>query len=261
MCKALKVSRASYYKETKRKNPVDPESHLVEKLFIENKRSYGTRRLKKACKAVGVIISRRRIRRIMLSLGINSVYTVKKYKPCKSSVNEEKAVNIVEQEFDNRKRCEVLVSDLTYVCVGGKWHYICTIIDLYNREIIGYSCGPHKAAQLVLEAFASISRTLKEVGIFHTDRGSEFKNKSIDVLLETFGITRSLSHKGTPYDNAVAEATYKTIKTEFVSQEHFETIEQLRLSFGAYVWWFNNKRLHSSLNYLTPVQYHQQLSL
>ena len=107
MCKALKVSRASYYKETKRKNPVDPESHLVEKLFIENKRSYGTRRLKKACKALGVIISRRRIRRIMLSLGINSVYTVKKYKPCKSSVNEEKAVNIVDQEFDNRKRCEV----------------------------------------------------------------------------------------------------------------------------------------------------------
>ena len=113
----------------------------------------------------------------------------------------------------------------------------------------------------MLEAFASISRTLQEVGIFHTDRGSEFKNKSIDVLLETFGITRSLSHKGTPYDNAVAEATYKTIKTEFVSQEHFETIEQLRLSFGAYVWWFNNKRLHSSLNYATPVQYHQQLSL
>ena len=109
MCKILKVSRASYYKDTKNKNIVDSESHLVEKLFIENKRSYGTRRLKKACKAVGVVILRRRIRRIMVNLGINSVYTVKKYKPCKSSVNEEKEANIVDQEFDNRKRCEVLV--------------------------------------------------------------------------------------------------------------------------------------------------------
>jgi transposase InsO family protein len=260
MCQLLNISRASYYKKTKKKNPVDPETHLIEKLFIENKRSYGTRRLKKACNAVGVIISRRRIRRIMRYLGINSVYTVKKFKPHKSTVNEEKVANVVDQEFDNRTRCEVLVSDLTYVRVGDKWHYICTIIDLYNREIIGYSCGPHKTAQLVLEAFASIPRRLQEVGIFHTDRGSEFKNTSIDALLKTFDITRSLSHKGTPYDNAVAEATYKTIKTEFVSQEHFETLEHLKSSFGAYVWWFNNKRLHSSLNYVPPVQYHQQLS-
>ncbi len=167
----------------------------------------------------------------------------------------------MDQAFDNRKRCEVLVSDLTYVRVGDKWHYICTIIDFYNREIIGYSCGPHKTAQLVLEAFASIPRGLHEVGIFHTDRGSESKNKSLDALLETFEITRSLSHKGTPYDNAVAEATYKTIKTEFVSKEQFETIEQLRASFGAYVWWYNNKRLHSRLGYVSPIQYHQQLSL
>lgn len=197
----------------------------------------------------------------MSLLAITSVYTVKKFKPYKSSINEDKIVNIVARKFDNRKRCQVLVSDLTYVRVGNKWNYICTIIDLYSREIIGYSCGPHKTAQLVLHAFASIPRGLQEVGIFHTNRGSEFKNKSIDVLLETFEITRSLSRKGNPYDNAVAEATYKSIKIEFVSQEQFDTLEQLKASFGAFVWWFNNKRLHSSLDYVSSIQYHQQLSL
>lgn len=87
-----------------------------------------------------------------------------------------------------------------------------------RRCICQVKSGPHKTAQLVFDAFASIPRRLQEVGIFHTDRGSEIKKKSIDTLLETFDITRSLSHKGTPYDNAVAETTYKTVKTEFVSQ-------------------------------------------
>ncbi len=96
-----------------------------------------------------------------------------------------------------------------------------------------------------MEAFAKIPRDLTSVGIFHTDRGSEFKNQAIDKLLEVMDVKRSLSHKGTPYDNAVAEATYKTIKTEFV----------------AFVWWYNNVRLHSSLNYQSPVEYHQQMSL
>lgn len=261
MCKVLKVSRAGYYKEAKSREHVDPETDLVLKLFNENRKSYGTRRLKLSCARLGVTISRRRIRRIMRNLGINSTYTVAKFKVHKTKVNEEKVSNVVDRVFDDRDRCEVLVSDLTYVRVGGRWNYICTIIDLYNREIIGYSCGEHKTAQLVMEAFAKIPRDLTKVGIFHTDRGSEFKNQAIDELLEAMDVKRSLSHKGTPYDNAVAEATYKTIKTEFVKQENFDTLQQLKDSFGAYVWWFNNVRLHSSLNYLSPVQYHQQMTL
>lgn len=112
-----------------------------------------------------------------------------------------------------------------------------------------------------MEAFAKISNNLNEVSIFHTDRVSEFKNKSIDKLFETFTVTRSLSHIGVPYYNAVAEATYKTIKTEFVRQEQFDTLEQLKDSFGAYVWWYNNERLHSSLNCKALTQHHQRVSL
>lgn len=261
MCKVLKISRAGYYKESKRRQQADPESKIILKIFNENRKCYGTRRLKKECDKLGIVISRRRIARIMRNLGINSTYTVAKFKVHKTNVNEEKVSNVVNREFDDRARLEVLVSDLTYVRVGGKWHYICTIIDLYNREIIGYSCGEHKTAQLVMEAFAKIPRDLRGVGIFHSDRGSEFKNQAIDQLLEAVDVKRSLSHKGTPYDNAVAESTYKTIKTEFVKQETFETLQHLKESFGAFVWWYNNVRIHSSLNYLSPIEYHQQMSL
>ncbi|MCP3033608.1 IS3 family transposase, partial [Halobacillus sp. A1] len=150
---------------------------------------------------------------------------------------------------------KVVVSDLTYVRVHTKWHYICTILDLYNREIIGYSSGPQKDAALVQKAFASIDGNLDELALFHTDRGSEFKNQAIEDLLQTFQINRSLSMKGCPYDNAVAEATYKVIKTEFVYGETFKSQEQLDLALFDYVHWYNYIRIHGTLNYLSPIEF------
>ena len=91
--------------------------------------------------------------------------------------------------------------------------------------------------------------------IFHTDRGREFDNRLIDNFLEEHSVIRSLSRKGTPYDNAVSESTFKIVKTEFVKGKTFRDIEQLRLEYGDYVHWFNNCRIHSSLNYMTPVEY------
>lgn len=94
-----------------------------------------------------------------------------------------------------------------------------------------------------------------KIQIFHTDRGNEFKNKTLDETLKTFHIKRSLSMKGCPYDNAVAEATFKINKTEFVKGQAYETLEQLQLELADYVNWFNNHRIHSSLGYLTPKEY------
>lgn len=99
------------------------------------------------------------------------------------------------------------------------------ILDLYNREIIGYAAGKNKTAEMVYKAFRKIRGDLKNINIFHTDRGNEFKNKIIDELLKTFKIKRSLSKKGCPYDNAVAEAIYKIIKTEFAFNRIFESFE------------------------------------
>ena len=117
-----------------------------------------------------------------------------------------------------------------------------------------------KANETILEkyeqkAINSIKYDLKKISIFHTDRGSEFKNKLIEDILIKFDITRSLSNKGTPYDNAVAEATYKIFKTEFCFNRKFNSFEHLELELFDYVNWFNNFRIHGSLDYLTPMQY------
>jgi transposase InsO family protein len=122
---------------------------------------------------------------------------------------------------------EVVISDLTYVNVKDKWNYICILLDLYNREIIGYAAGKNKDATLVYKAFTKVNRPLEDIKILHTDRGNEFKNNVIDSLLTTFDIKQSLSKKGCPYDNAVAKAAFKVIKTEFVFNKIFENFEQL----------------------------------
>jgi transposase InsO family protein len=262
MCKLLEVSRSNYYYEINRIEHEDETSddEAVIKAFDDSKGNYGARKLKIELAKTGMILSRRKIRQIMIKNALVSTYTVLQYKPKKSTSNEQKIENILSRDFDNRNLHEVVVSDLTYVNVSGMWHYICILIDLFNREIIGHSCGPHKDAELVKQAFYKTNIPLNQIRIFHTDRGKEFDNLVIEEILETFHITRSLSRPGNPYDNAVAETTYKTFKTEFC-KKRFESLEQLETELFDYVHWYNTKRIHGSLGYLSPVEYRKQMSI
>ena len=124
--------------------------------------------------------------------GLVSNYTIKQFKVHKSTCNEEKIANEVNRKFNDREYLEVVISDLTYVRVKDRWCYVCILIDLFNREIIGYSAGTKKNAGLVYDAFLSSCVNLSKIRIFHTDRGCKFKNKIIDELISIFGIRRSL---------------------------------------------------------------------
>ncbi len=257
MCAVLKIPRSTFYYESKSRdvNEIDEYTDDVIRIFKASRRSYGTRRIRKELQTEGKQVSRRRIKRIMAENGLVSSYTVAKYKPHKSELNGDTISNVVDRNFGDCDLLEVVVSDLTYVRVAGKWNYVCLILDLYNREIIGYSAGPNKSAELVYQAFARIKQDLRHISIFHTDRGNEFKNNAIDGILDTFEIDRSLSKKGCPYDNAVAEATFKSFKVEFVYQQVFDNLEELRFELFDYVNWYNNFRLHSSLGYMPPATY------
>lgn len=196
----------------------------------------------------------------MKKYGLVSNYTIKQFKIHKSSCNNDKIENIVNRDFQNRSNLDIVASDLTYVNVGAKWHYICLLINLHNRELRGSSAGKNKDAQLVYDAFMRTNCNLSNINIFHTDRWNEFKNKIIDEVLETFNIQRYLSKKGCPYDNAVAEAMYKIIKTEFAYDRVFSSFEELESELFDYVNWYNNHRIHGSLDYMTPVEYKASMS-
>ena len=257
MCRVLQVNRSTYYYEAKQKPDESELASEITEIFRASRKNYGTRKIKKELMDAGKQISRRRIGRIMKQEGLVSNYTTAQFKPHKDACNESKIENVLDRQFQGREYRNVVVSDLTYVRVGTQWNYICVLVDLFNREIIGYSAGKHKTAELVKEAFQSVEGSLKDICVFHTDRGNEFKNQIIEELLQSFDIKRSLSHKGCPYDNAVAEATFKIIKTEFVWNETFADLTELKLKLWDYVHWYNHHRIHSSLGYQTPVQYRQ----
>lgn len=124
-----------------------------------------------------LVVSRRRIGQIMKEEGLVSSYTVAQYKPHMDKSNESRVENVVSRILLDQPQYHVVVSDLTYVRVGINWHYICVLADLFNREIIGYSAGKNKDAELASKAFSRVNVNLEKIRIFHTDWGNEFKNK------------------------------------------------------------------------------------
>ena len=260
MCSLLRVSRSLiYYHLNKEESYTLDEEFKIEKhiinIFHRSRNNYGTRKIKVELDNLGYRVSRRRIARIMKENALVSNYTVAQYKVHNRGCNESKVSNIVDREFDDRDKLEVAVSDLTYLRVGNRWNYVCTIVDLSNREVIGYSAGPNKNASLIEKALLRCNYSLNDIKIFHSDRGREYDNIKVENILETFEIERSLSRKGNPYDNAVSEAMNKILKIEFIYQNKFETLEELELQLAEYIYWYNNIRIHGSLGYISPIEY------
>ena len=170
MCKILNINRSLIYYECKNKRRDVELENLIIKIFKDSKNNYGSRKIKVKLTDAGYKVSLKKIRKIMNLYGLVSNYTVKQFKVHRLKCNEDKIENIVNRKFDRSAKLDVVVSDLTYVNVKGKWNYICLILDLYNREILGYSAGKNKTAGLVHKAFSKIQYNLNEINIFHTDR-------------------------------------------------------------------------------------------
>lgn len=126
------------------------------------------------------------------------------------------------------------------------------------EHVVDDAVGVGHDADLVPAAFAALRFPLDEIEVFHTDRGGGFAGERIERMLDVFGITRSLSRPGNPYDNAVVESTNRLVKKELIHRNVYTNVEQLRSDVNRYVWWYNHQRLHSTLGYLSPVEFTQQ---
>ena len=141
MCKVLQIPRSTFYYESQISSSSDEITKSIVTIFNENHHNYGTRKIKIELGKLDFTVSRRRIGRIMKEQGLVSTYTVAQFKVHKDTCNESLVTNELKREFDNKSPLAVVVSDLTYVRVNHKWNYICILIDLFNRKIIGYSTG------------------------------------------------------------------------------------------------------------------------
>jgi len=190
-------------------------------------------------------------------MGLRSI-TIKKFNHAgnKKSDDTKEYPNLLEQDFFANKPSEKWVGDITYIYTKeAGWTYLAIVMDLFDLKVVGWSYGMNMTDDLVIDAFnkAMINRKLNKDGIFHSDRGSQYTSNDYEKLLEESEIKHSYSKKGYPYDNASMESFNAILKKEEVNVNTYKTFNEARLAIFEFIEsWYNNKRIQSTLGYITP---------
>lgn len=204
-----------------------------------------------------ISISEGRVYRLMKEMKLPKMSTVKPQKPRNTGKENGPCTNLLAQRFDQNAPNLCWVCDFTYVRVGGRFCYICAILDLYSRKVIACRVGRKIDRFLAIDTLRDAVR-LRGVSkgvMFHTDRGSQFTSSDFRKELDRLHIVQSFPAKGHPYDNAVMECFFKYLKKEELDRRHFQTIEQLKQSLLSYIAGFYNPiRPHSHNRGLSPDQ-------
>lgn len=267
MCQFLQVSRSAYYDWLHRlptaseKDDTDLKI-VLQSEFEKSRASYGTRRLKAALLGRDRTVSRRRIGRLMREAGL-TCKTKRKFKATTNSRHDQPiAPNHLDRQFAVDQPDQVYAGDITYIPTQEGWLYLAVVIDLYSRQVVGWSMAKHMRTQLVNDALSmAIWKRKPPKGLlWHTDRGSQYASESHRALLAQHGIRQSMSRKGNCWDNAVSESFFHTLKTELIHQQTYQTRDQARQAVFEYIEVFYNRdRLHSANGYMSPVDYELQL--
>jgi len=269
MCQVLGVIRQCYYhyRRNRENKPADPE-HLemlmwVKEIAKASDDTYGSRRMKKALNALGFPVSRNKARKLMREAGVQVKHR-KKYKVTTNSNHKQPVFdNLVKRQFDVPEPDQVYVADITYIWTQEGWLYLAVVIDLFSRKVVGWSMGSRMKAQLVCDALmmAIWQRKPKAGLIHHSDRGSQYASKAFRKLLKVHGIRGSMSAKGDCWDNAVAESFFGSLKQERVHWRNYQTRYEAQQDILNYIsMFYNSYRLHSTLNYMSPNNYENQLT-
>ena len=269
MCRALRVSRSGYY--AWRKKPVSKREkengQLVEEIreIHEGSRyTYGSPRVHAELWERGYFIGHNRVARLMRENRIRAKMK-KKFKITTHSKHRfPVAENLLRGDIKIKRPNQVWVSDITYIRSAEGWLYLCIIMDLYSRSIVGWSMEERLTKELVLKSLerACLRRTVERGIIFHSDRGSQYASNDFRALITGKGFIASMSGKGNCYDNAHAESFFHTIKTEEVYGNTYRTRQEAKLSIFEYIEVFYNRvRKHSQLGYLSPYQFEVQKEL
>lgn len=269
MCKVLGVSRSGYYAWVKSK----PSKRVIENqnltnriidIYKKSKGTYGSPRITQELKQTFTRVSRPRVARLMKKANIRSITKKKFVVTTDSKHNYPIAENLLNRNFNVKRLGVAWVSDITYIRTMEGWLYLTVIIDLCDRKIIGWTAGSNlKAADTVISAWnmAIKNRPVIQPVLFHSDRGIQYACTEFRGLIsKNKFITQSMSRKGNCWDNAVAESFFKTLKTEWVNHQRFISRKQARLAVFEYIeTWYNTRRRHSSLGYLSPSDYEKKI--
>ena len=264
MCKVLEVSRSCYYKWysdgiSKRKLENQELTVEIKRVYNDSKQIYGSPRVTEVLKQEGRRVSVGRVARLMRVNGWQSKIRKKWKSTTDSNHKYFISPNYLNRNFNPLELNQAWVSDITYIRTLQGWLYLTTVIDLYDRQVIGWALSKtlHTNVTIIPAWKMAISkRNITKPLIFHSDRGVQYaSNEFREILKANSLITQSMSRKGNCWDNAVAESFFKTIKSELIYRRTYSNRENAELDVFEYIEiWYNRKRLHSALGYKTPSQ-------
>ncbi|MCX7920539.1 MAG: IS3 family transposase [Clostridia bacterium] len=264
-CKTLNISRSGFYeylnrKPSKRMLENDVLSTEIRKIFEEHIGRYGSIRISKVLEQKGIKANRKRISKLMRNMKLLPKGTRYRYKHYNQESSSIERPNLLNQSFQTDDKNTIWVGDITYVPTKKGLLYLTVFLDIYSLKVPGWSMGKKMKDTLVMDAFMqAYGRERPNKGlIVHTDQGSQFTSGNFQILQRTHGAVSSVSRKGNPYDNALMESFYRTIKRELIQDTAFETPEQAQQEIFKYIeLYYNTKRMHSSLGYVSPVQFEE----
>ena len=258
-CRILGVPRSTYYHmpasppAPPAPDPIEPD---VPGAFGASRGGYGARGPKVALARSGITASRRRICRISREDGPSGAYSGRGPGPSRPAAPPG-AADALGGGLDGHRPRTHVAAGLAYVRAGSRWCYVCLLVDLCDREAVGCSCGRREDASLVKAAFSDAEFPLTGIEVFHSDRGAGLCDAEIDAILTAFGIDRSVSRPGSPHDDAVVESTSRILERELVAGGRFASEEELRAALFDWADWYDDFRIHSTLGYMSPVEFRE----
>jgi len=268
MCKVFGLPRSTYYdrinrKPSKRSLENKKFKELIMNIYLESKKRYGAPKITAKLNKLGHKISVKRVQRLMRELEIRSIVK-KKYRHYKSSDSDfKRGKNLLNRDFSATDINEKWVTDITYIhTLKDGWCYLASVLYLFTKKIVGYSFSKTMDTKITIEALTKAYRNQKPLDevIVHSDRGTQYISKMFRKKVKELGLVQSFSSKGNPYDNAAMESFHAILKKEEVHHRKYRDFKEASLSMFQFIeGWYNRNRIHSSIDYMTPNEFEQQL--
>ena len=268
MCRIFKLSRSGYYKcRNETTGNIKKENDMLLKkikiVYDDNKGCYGSPRITKQLNKDCIKCGENRIARIMRKNNVKAK-TKKRFKITTNSKHDYPvAPNLLKRNFSANKINQKWVGDITYIYTREGWLYLSAILDLCSRKIVGWSMSDRITKGLTMKTFknAIARRSITDEIILHSDRGSQYACHDFKNLLAKNNFIQSMSGKGNCYDNAVMESFFKTLKSDLVYWEKYLTRDEAKKSIFEYIEvYYNQKRMHSSIGYMSPAEFESSMN-
>jgi putative transposase len=268
-CRVLQVSVAGYHEHFVRRASTAQRRHLsddallvhIKVIHAQCRRGYGWPRVWKELLARGIRVGKQRVQKLMQLHGIRAKGKRRFKVTTDSNHKLPIAPNLLNREFAVAVPDKVWVGDITYIATDEGWLFLAVVIDLFSRQVVGWSLREEITREIVIDALRMAwfkRHPSKDAGlIFHSDRGSQYASRDFTDVLKEYGITPSMSRRGNCWDNACSETLFGSLKVERLHGQRLKTRRQARDETIAWLLWYNCTRLHSTLAYVSPMKFEQ----